>query len=409
MNRLTKILIGLVITPLALVGAIATSPAAQAAGPVTFPMKTAQGTVNVRSGPGTTYSVTGTVAAGSKQTFDCYKTGTAVNGDTIRGHLSNGKGYVTDSYINEGGKFLNSYVGLCPTPAAASTLKIAGQMTVPNPLTAGTGVAVTGTVSSNYTLKTVTAQIKNTAGTVFYGKTANPNALSFNLNQWDSVLLFSKLPAGSYTYTVTATDASSTTTKTLQTSSFSVKVPPTPVTTTLCSSAKDCAQKVLNNANITFSRPGPKTDLTNMAATGTTPSVCGSLGRIAINTTLLNTLLQLSTKYKMYINNFNAGHDCLSGNSIGQHPRGDAVDFNGIKIISTGQSTNWGNITESKAEMPIINQFVSDFIKDTHASAPSLKVGAGQLQCSSLWNITVSQPFTHFNDTCTHLHMDVRP
>ena len=68
-------------------------------------------TVNVRTGPGTTYATNGTVAGGSVQTFDCYQTGTVIYGDNVWGHLANGRGYVSDYYVNVGGKTL-AQVGL---------------------------------------------------------------------------------------------------------------------------------------------------------------------------------------------------------------------------------------------------------------------------------------------------------
>lgn len=71
----------------------------------TYPVKE---TVNIRSGPGTGYGVVGTAASGSTQTFNCYLTGTSVGGDTVWGHLSNGKGYISDYYIKIGGKTLAS-------------------------------------------------------------------------------------------------------------------------------------------------------------------------------------------------------------------------------------------------------------------------------------------------------------
>ena len=62
--------------------------------------------VNIRSGPGTDYSVVGSAAKGSAQTFDCYLTGTSVYGDTVWGHLKYGKGFIADFYISIGGRTL---------------------------------------------------------------------------------------------------------------------------------------------------------------------------------------------------------------------------------------------------------------------------------------------------------------
>jgi len=108
------------------------------------------------------------------------------------------------------------------TVQAASTLAISGAMTIPNPLTVGnSAVSVKGTISSNYNITNVTAQIKS-GSTVKYSATAAPNAKSYNMNAMDSKLLFSKLGVGDYTFVVTAKDASGMT-KTLRNVSFSVK------------------------------------------------------------------------------------------------------------------------------------------------------------------------------------------
>jgi len=65
-------------------------------------------TVNVRSGPGTGYSVVTTAAGGSVQTFDCYALGTSVGGDSVWGHLADGRGYISDYYVNVGGRLMSA-------------------------------------------------------------------------------------------------------------------------------------------------------------------------------------------------------------------------------------------------------------------------------------------------------------
>ena len=110
-------------------------------------------------------------------------------------------------------------------PPAVSTLALTGGMSVPNPLTPGKAVTVTGTVSSNYNLTNVTATIQTTSGVNKYGPfTVTPNALSYNLNKWDNSLLFSKLAVGSYNYIVSAKDSSGAS-KTLVSTAFNVGSP----------------------------------------------------------------------------------------------------------------------------------------------------------------------------------------
>jgi len=177
-----------------------------------------------------------------------------------------------------------------------------------------------------------------------------------------------------------------------------------------CSDAKDCAQKVLNNPNITFVSANGKTDLENVVNKGSTPSVCASQGNIVIDPTLLDSLLQLSTKYAILINNFNKGHGC----NAFQHPKGKAMDINGIKVLATGQSTAWGNLRYDNATSnAVVNQFANDFITAV-GGRNGLKAGIGQNKDANgaacmAWNITATAPHYVFSDTCNHLHLDVAP
>jgi len=95
-----------------------------------------------------------------------------------------------------------------PSPVL-STLSISS-MTVPDPLTQGNGVTVSGSVTSNYTITLVKAEIKNSSGVVMYTVTKSPGTTSYNLSNLDNNLLFSQLPQGQYTYTITAQDSNST-------------------------------------------------------------------------------------------------------------------------------------------------------------------------------------------------------
>lgn len=61
--------------------------------------------LNVRSGPGTSYSKVGALSSGASVTFNCYENGTAVTGpygtETIWDQLSSG-GFVSDAWIYTG-------------------------------------------------------------------------------------------------------------------------------------------------------------------------------------------------------------------------------------------------------------------------------------------------------------------
>jgi hypothetical protein len=172
-----------------------------------------------------------------------------------------------------------------------------------------------------------------------------------------------------------------------------------------CDSIKDCAQKVLDSPNITFPYSGPETDLNNIISTGTTPSVCSSLGNITLDPIMLDALLQLSDKYAVYINNFNTGHGCDNW----QHPKGKAIDYNGIKILTgpnAGKSTNWGNIT-FPADVSVLREYITDYM--TAINRRSL-VGLGQIHCAGVggtWGVSSLGNVNEFGDSCNHLHLDL--
>lgn len=60
--------------------------------------------VNKRSGPGTGYAYTGTLSAGGVYEFDCWTTGSYVDGDNIwlRVYAAGTMSYVSDRYIYTG-------------------------------------------------------------------------------------------------------------------------------------------------------------------------------------------------------------------------------------------------------------------------------------------------------------------
>ena len=144
MNPLIRKITGLAAgLALATASVIALSPAASAA--VTYPVSAG---VNVRSGPGTSYSVVAVVSG--SQSFNCYLNGTSINGDTVWGHLSNGLGYISDWYILAGGKTLAQLgVPLCGTTPATLTYPVSAGVNVRNG--PGTNYNVVGVVSGSQT------------------------------------------------------------------------------------------------------------------------------------------------------------------------------------------------------------------------------------------------------------------
>lgn len=82
--------------------------------------------------------------------------------------------------------------------------------TAPNSLTVGNYFILRGYITSNTTIKSVTAGVYDSSGKQVIGYTAHPNTKSYSLAKLDMKVKFGKLSAGSYTYKVIAEDACGT-------------------------------------------------------------------------------------------------------------------------------------------------------------------------------------------------------
>lgn len=176
--------------------------------------------------------------------------------------------------------------------------------------------------------------------------------------------------------------------------------------------AKELARQVANNSNIEFVNPATKTALLKFADTGEATNSCGQ--KFAINSLLSGVLLTNAKKYKIYVNNFGFQSDRTSCDS-GQHPKGNAVDLNGIKELSGGGAggTSWGSITYTANDVKVITQYATDWM-DALASKEPTRGRSGQLGCGGYNLIKVKKPAwkgadgnLHFDDSCDHLHIDV--
>lgn len=96
-------------------------------------------------------------------------------------------------------------------PEPASTLCVKNAILPPAKLAAKSAFTISGTVTSNYNITSVTASVVNkSTGKTMFSATATPNAKSYSLYNLDAKMAFSKLAAGSYTILVTATDTKGT-------------------------------------------------------------------------------------------------------------------------------------------------------------------------------------------------------
>ena len=100
---------------------------------------------------------------------------------------------------------LNRSFSVTATGQLASTLKITNA-NYPTSLDVGDGYSVTGVITSNYNITRVVIGAYKSDGTKGFEYIATPNAKSFDVNDVDYSLTFSKLGAGSYTYKITASD-----------------------------------------------------------------------------------------------------------------------------------------------------------------------------------------------------------
>lgn len=104
---------------------------------------------------------------------------------------------------------------------AASTIAITSYNYPSASMTKGTAFTASGKVTSNYTIKSVTAAVCNASGKAVYTKTSIASGKSFDVGTLASALKVNLLNAGEYTYKVTGTDEKVT--KVLLSKPFSVK------------------------------------------------------------------------------------------------------------------------------------------------------------------------------------------
>ena len=102
----------------------------------------------------------------------------------------------------------------------ASTLNISNAYYPKGTKAKGTPFTILGTVKSNYTIRSITAKVTGSDGSVKFSASAAPAAKSYDLNKLDAKMTFSSLANGSYRYVVTASDEMGT--KTLVNADFKV-------------------------------------------------------------------------------------------------------------------------------------------------------------------------------------------
>ncbi len=86
-----------------------------------------------------------------------------------------------------------------------NTLKISSA-NYPTDILQGNTFSVKGTITSSYTITSVTCSVRSSNGTLQFTKTVNPNDGTYSVNDLDRYMTFSKLTAGTYIYKIVASD-----------------------------------------------------------------------------------------------------------------------------------------------------------------------------------------------------------
>lgn len=163
--------------------------------------------------------------------------------------------------------------------------------------------------------------------------------------------------------------------------------------------AEQLANQIIHNGNISFQTPQERQSMQFIADNGHAVW-CGAP---SISPTLLSVILALAQKYKIVLGVAVDGHSCNGG----FHPRGMAIDINGVLSLDGSQKTNDGqHITSSdyKSNSPILLSFYNDAGKLLDQAGGG---GLGQYFCWGSPPAKVSSKVSYFADSCDHLHMDV--
>lgn len=99
-------------------------------------------------------------------------------------------------------------VGFCLPAYAATTMKLTG-VTCPTTMKEGEPFIAKGVITSDYYIRKVVIGAYNSSGAAEFEYTGLPGEKSYNINNVDYLLYFSKLKSGSYTYKIVASDDNS--------------------------------------------------------------------------------------------------------------------------------------------------------------------------------------------------------
>ncbi|QHN42260.1 hypothetical protein GII36_00055 [Candidatus Mycosynbacter amalyticus] len=163
--------------------------------------------------------------------------------------------------------------------------------------------------------------------------------------------------------------------------------------------AKAAAQALLDSPNVKFQLPEQRGYMEQTAKDGTQTLDCG--GKANMNGKLLGMLVEASKKYKITIGAQASGHECDGG----WHPKGSAVDLNGVAHLDQPQQMR---IDWTAADKPIVKEFYEYL--DNLAGTAGVKLELGQKQCFSKPPSAPSPSLKNselVTDVCNHMHVGV--
>ncbi len=138
---------------------------------------------------------------------------------------------------------------------------------------------------------------------------------------------------------------------------------------------------------------------TSQGHTITNSDTCGNT--ISLDKDLLQVILQITTRYQLFLDNIVTGHGCDQY----YHPMGLATDMGGLTDPVSGATTNFtsgsGSDNESLDRSFVV--YLANIL-----TGFSYNTGLGQSGCSGRTGIAMPPRVNYFSDTCTHQHLQMR-
>jgi len=156
------------------------------------------------------------------------------------------------------------------------------------------------------------------------------------------------------------------------------------------------AQQILDNPNISFQTADRRAEFQLIATNNGRATQCGAP---VVSPKLLGVVLQLAKEYKLVLGVVVDSHGCDGG----QHPKGKAIDINGVNYLNGNEGTG-NNIRFDANELPILRDF---YKRAGEVLAANGGGGLGQAD-KFPGGAPKVDGVQYFSDTANHLHMDVR-